>query len=141
MATQNAAHQKLVSEILAAFGAHPCLLLRKRTVGVFDTKTKRKLKVGQTGEADIDGIWRRQVHGSRVINPNGMQPHTVEKYLTLGVHVAIEVKTGKAVKSAAQVAWAQAWSAMGGVYILARSVEDVYLALRRHPLADWGPSI
>jgi hypothetical protein len=143
---QSAAHQALVGKILEAFGAHPCILLRRRTVGLLQTKSAkgtqtRKIKVGQDGEADLDGIWKRHLHVSRVINPNGFNPVTQESDVTVGLHLAIEVKTGKAVQSADQIRWAAAWQAMGGVYILARCVDDVYLALKRHDLAEHGPSV
>ena len=42
---------------------------------------------------------------------------------------AIEVKTDKGKQRLAQVAWQSAWEKRGGIYVLARSVEDVYKAL------------
>jgi hypothetical protein len=42
---------------------------------------------------------------------------------------AIEVKAEKGRQGVAQVAWQNAWEKRGGIYILARSVEDVYQGL------------
>ena len=46
-----------------------------------------------------------------------------------GKAFAIEVKTDKGKQRTAQVAWQHAWEKRGGIYILARSVEDVYKGL------------
>lgn len=46
---------------------------------------------------------------------------------------AIEVKTDKGKQRTAQAAWQRAWEKRGGIYILARSVEDVYRGLDIHP--------
>lgn len=42
---------------------------------------------------------------------------------------AIEVKAPKGKQRTAQVAWQHAWEKRGGIYILARSLEDVYRGL------------
>lgn len=42
---------------------------------------------------------------------------------------AIEVKTGRGQQRDAQKNWQKAWEKRGGIYILARSVEDVYKGL------------
>ena len=41
----------------------------------------------------------------------------------------IEVKTAKGKQRDAQKKWQEAWEKRGGIYILARSVEDVYRGL------------
>lgn len=46
---------------------------------------------------------------------------------------AIEVKTEKGKQRTAQVAWQKAWEKRGGIYILARSLDDVYRGLDINP--------
>lgn len=50
-----------------------------------------------------------------------------------GKAFAIEVKAPKGKQRTAQVAWQHAWEKRGGIYILARSLEDVYQGLDIHP--------
>jgi hypothetical protein len=45
----------------------------------------------------------------------------------------IEVKTSKGQQRLAQKAWQNAWEKRGGIYILARCVEDVYKGLDISP--------
>ena len=49
--------------------------------------------------------------------------------ITPGRAFAIEVKTEKGKQRLAQAAWQSAWEQRGGIYIWARSVEDVYKGL------------
>lgn len=46
-----------------------------------------------------------------------------------GQAFGIEVKTAKGQQREAQKNWQKAWEKRGGIYILARSVEDVYKGL------------
>ena len=46
-----------------------------------------------------------------------------------GKAFAIEVKTARGQQRDAQKNWQKAWEKRGGIYILARSVEDVYKGL------------
>ena len=45
----------------------------------------------------------------------------------------IEVKTAKGQQREAQKKWQAAWEKRGGIYILARSLEDVYRGLDIEP--------
>ena len=49
--------------------------------------------------------------------------------MTPGRAFAIEVKTARGQQREAQKNWQKAWEKRGGIYVLARSVEDVYKAL------------
>jgi hypothetical protein len=48
---------------------------------------------------------------------------------TPGLAFGIEVKAAKGTQREAQKNWQKAWEKRGGIYILARSVEDVYKGL------------
>lgn len=50
-----------------------------------------------------------------------------------GQAFAIEVKTARGQQRDAQKAWQRAWEKRGGIYILARSVDDVYKGLDISP--------
>lgn len=53
-----------------------------------------------------------------------------------GKAFAIEVKAGRGQQRDAQKNWQKAWEKRGGIYILARSVDDVYKGLDISPDAD-----
>jgi hypothetical protein len=97
------AHQKLLDEILLAIGSCPDIRVWKRVVG-FDEK--RKIHYGIKGESDIDGI---KMGGQRI---------------------CIEVKTGNAVQTKEQKVFQAMIEKFGGLYILARSVEDALNGIR-----------
>lgn len=93
-----AEHQKLVDDLLLAFGSMLDVRVWPRPVG-FDEH--RKIKYGRPGETDIDGI----------IAPYGRR-------------LGIEVKTGNARLSKKQIIWKAMILKFGGLYIEARSVEQ-----------------
>jgi len=97
-----AAHNKLISEILLTFGSGPNLRIWKNDVGVGRSLNgERVLRWGLKGSADIIGI--------------GFG----------GKFVAIEVKTGKGKQSEYQKNFQNMIATQGGIYIVARSVQDV----------------
>ena len=54
----------------------------------------------ESGTADLIGVWR-------------------------GYPIAVEVKTAKGRVQPSQIAWSERWRASGGIYLVARSVEDL----------------
>lgn len=92
-------------DILAAFGSRDDLLLWRESVGVGLTPdASRVIKFGTPGAADIGGVWRREWGGHAI---------------------GIEVKTPTGRQSPKQRTWQSAFERVGGIYILARSVDDV----------------
>jgi hypothetical protein len=67
--------------------------------------------------------------GARVIQSAPEGTPDLLGVITPGRAFAIEVKTEKGKQRLAQAAWQSAWEKRGGIYILARSVEDVYKGL------------
>lgn len=107
---QHVAHSALVNEILLYLGGREDVLVKRVIVGKF-----RRIKgdptvysIGTPGEPDMQGTWL--VRGGR---------------MPVGRSFAIEVKTGKATLSKAQQRWRSRFQNVGGLYILARSLEDV----------------
>lgn len=92
-------HQKLVDDILFSIGSNPRIRIWTRQVG-FDYM--RKIKFGVEGEADLQGI----------IAPTGRM-------------LSIECKTGKGKLNAAQKRWRAMVLKFGGLYIEARSLQQV----------------
>lgn len=96
------AHNKLINEILATYGSAPNFRIWKNDVGVGRSlDSDRVLRWGLKGSADIIGV--------------GFG----------GKFIAIEVKTGRAKQSTQQKNFQNMVIAMGGIYIVARSVLDV----------------
>lgn len=86
------------------------LWYRRNTGAARDARTGRLVRFGLPGMADIGGIYR-------------------------GRAVEIEVKTEKGKQSQPQRNWQAAVERAGGIYILARSVNDVMDVLERIPNA------
>ena len=74
----------------------------KRDVGLFFDRRGNQRRIGTAGEADLQG-WQ----------------------VGTGRAVAIEIKTGKAVRTDEQKKWGAAFEADGGLYIVARYAPDV----------------
>lgn len=92
------AHQKLIDDILFKLGSNPKIRLWPRFVG-FDIV--KKIKYGIKGETDLQGI----------VAPFGRS-------------LFIEVKTGGGVLSDEQEIFRAMVEKFGGIYVLARSVQD-----------------
>lgn len=93
--------------ILAACSAADCLLWRHPT-GTGTTRTGRFMSFGLVGSGDLVGVCR-------------------------GRAVVIEVKAGRDRQRPEQVAFQRAWERAGGLYVIARTVEDAVVALRGIP--------
>lgn len=78
-------------------------------VDAADAATPRVISVGQAGQGDLQGLWAGR----------GWRFHP------RGVHFEIEVKTGTARLSTAQRKRRKQIQRLGGIYLEARSVEDV----------------
>ena len=79
------------------------------------------------------GKFRPLDGGPRVIQSAAEGTPDLLGVISPGRAFAIEVKTSKGKQGIAQVAWQNAWEKRGGIYILARSVEDVYKGLDIQP--------
>lgn len=109
----------ILFRVLQAWGSHPRLRIWRSNVGVgwfANGKPARKddegaypVRFGVEGQADISGVM-----------------------LPSGRRLEIECKTEKGRQSEAQENWQRMIERFGGVYVLARSVEDVDRALAAH---------
>ena len=98
-------HQ-IQQQIIASFGARPGMRIWRNNTGALRDERGHLVRFGLQGSADILGI---------------MAPH--------GRLLAIEVKAGAGRQSEQQVRFQEMVTNHGGLYILARSVEDVAAVL------------
>lgn len=98
-------------------------------VGGKDSKRLGRVRSAPTGFPDIIGVQRREVEAVKQVSQSVFNPVEQRGKLVYGQAVAIEVKAVGGNQTVEQAAFEQAWTAMGGIYILARSVEDVLSVL------------
>jgi len=102
-------HQQLVDDILFAVGSLPDVRLWPRRVGLaVPIDRDHPIFFGMKGETDLQGIVRVCINKKRLV----------------GIHLAIEVKTGSGRLSPDQVLWRDMIIRFGGRYIEARSIDD-----------------
>jgi hypothetical protein len=117
----NSAHSRLIDAILRSAGALPFVRIWKRHVGLFYIVRKDRttgkvvyaqpIDIGIEGEPDLDGILTR--------------------WDGVGVRVGIECKTGQAGQNDDQKRYQKMITTRGGIYILARTVEETLSLLER----------
>lgn len=103
----------LVASILLKFGSHPDVRIWRANVLVAKDARGRVVRAGITGQADISGL----------LAPNGRR-------------LEIECKAPHGRQTDAQRNWQSMIQSLGGLYVLARSADDVEAALRG---AGWTP--
>lgn len=79
------------------------------------------------------GKFRPMEGGPRVIQSAPEGTPDLLGVMTPGRAIAIEVKAPKGRQRDAQVAFQKAWEARGGIYVLAKSIDDVYRGLGISP--------
>ena len=99
--------KQVQNAILRAFGTIPQLRLRRANVGVARIG-RRVIRFGVPGQADLTGI------------------------LPGGLRLEVEVKSARGRQSTEQRTYQRMIERFGGVYVLARSAEDVRAALEAY---------
>lgn len=111
--SQGAEHDKLKRDILITLGCRPDVLVENSPTGKFrHIYRKEVIAIGASGRPDITGTRKLPI-----VTGNGVQ--------YTGQSFAVEVKTGSAKLSTQQKRWRDRFESLGGLYVLARSVEDV----------------
>lgn len=98
----------IMQRILLALGAHPACRIWRMNTGALPDQHGRLIRFGVPGMADIIGLLR----------PSGR-------------FLAIEVKTPTGRQSEQQRSFQRMVEAAGGLYVLARSVEEAVQAVTR----------
>lgn len=87
------------------------------------------IRSAPTGFSDLVGVQRRTVERRTITNADSFQPHERIAPHTYGQFIAIEAKADDGEQSPEQIAFQSAVESVAGIYILARSVEDVLAVL------------
>ncbi len=118
---------RLLAEIRVAVGSRPDFLLSRINTGVYAAPSamKTRIRSAPNGFPDLIGTQLRRVLTRRTVETNFSRYEGPEYWHTYGQAIAVETKTVKGQLSQAQQAWALAFRKVGGIYILARTVEDV----------------
>lgn len=106
-ASQPSSEADVLHDILLAYGALPWLRLWRANAGAARTRTGTLVRFGVPGQADISGI----------LKPSGRR-------------IEIETKSATGRQRESQRRFQAMIEQHGGLYILARSVEDVRKALQ-----------
>ena len=129
----------LLARIRLAVGARPDFLVTRINTGVFEvaTKTGRNAHVrsAPTGFPDLIGTQLRRFRAMRVTE-GGFMRHEKMYWRYVGQAIAIETKSQKGKLSEEQRNWAEAFTNMGGIYILALTLDTVLIELGEVP--EWS---
>lgn len=108
---QQARHGELKNEILIDLGSRENVLIENTPNGLFrSVKGGRVVRIGRQGMPDIRGTIRLD------------RPRC-------GVMIAVEVKTGRGRLTKPQRKWMERFTSLGGLYILARKVDDIHAVI------------
>lgn len=118
---------RLLAAIRVAVGARPDFLLSRINTGVFSApgSPKTRIRSAPDGFPDAIGTHLRRIITRRTVETNFSRYEGPEYWAVYGQAVAIETKTTRGRLSEAQHAWSLAFRKVGGIYIIARAVEDV----------------
>jgi hypothetical protein len=111
-ANRQVEHDRLKADILCYLGARSDVLVENTPTGRYIQPNGGWITIGAPGRPDIRGVWRILIARS---------PTT--RYA--GLAFAVEVKTGGGDLEAHQRRWRNRFQDLGGLYVLARSLDDV----------------
>lgn len=112
---RQAEHTKLKTEILLDLGGRGNVMVENTPNGLFrSVRGSRVVRIGAPGMPDIRGL----VHV--------LQSRHTPRF---AVALAVEVKTGRGTLRKNQQKWRSRFISCGGLYILARRVEDVHIVI------------
>lgn len=119
----------LQQNIRLALGLRDDIFMFRVNVGVFKPlhgNQDRAIRSAPDGTPDLLGVLLRKldVPGIRYLKDD--EPPIAINVSSFGQAFAIEVKAAKGKQRDVQMRWEEAWVKRGGIYILARSIEDVY---------------
>ena len=122
----------LLARIRLAVGARADFLVTRINTGVFDVVTatgeKAKVRSAPTGFPDLIGTQLRRI-AAKQTTEGGFMKYEREYWEYVGQAIAIETKAKDGRLSEAQQNWCNAFRRVGGIYVLAKSLDDVYEAL------------
>lgn len=120
------------------FGAHPeiRIVLFGRDVGLFQTRGENShpIKVGETGDPDLDGYVTLSFSTQRLVNGGGFQPYlqNIESLVAVKIYIETKRKGNKGGLSKEQETFRKGAIANGCIHIVADSVGDVYAGIEEY---------
>lgn len=123
---------KILADVRIAIGSRRDIFAWRCNTGVFAPlhgKKNRVIRSAPNGTPDIIGSQLQHLVATDIVQPNSFQPLERKYHYVYGQAFAIETKTLRGKQRPEQIAWQKAFEASGGLYILARDVEDVIAAL------------
>jgi hypothetical protein len=126
--TKRKTEAPLLADIRLAIGLRTDVMACRVNAGVFKPlhgNQNRGIRSAPNGFPDLLVVQSRTVPVKETVNPDGFQPLERHVPMTFGQAIAVETKSARGTQRKAQVQFQAAWEAVGGTYILARSVQDV----------------
>lgn len=125
---------KLLAEIRLQVGSRKDFLINRINTGVFASPDNPKVRIRSApdGFPDAIGTQIRRVKVRKVVESN-FSRYESDEWHVYGQAIAVETKSLRGPQREAQIAWQAAFERVGGIYILARSVEDVLTVLGAEP--------
>ncbi len=128
--TRRKQESKLLAQIRLALGERDDILVERINTGVFRAMHSNSVvRSAPNGTPDLICCQRVTLNVSRVVNADGFTPHTREREIEIGRYVAIETKAPKGELSEAQLNFKAAVERVAGIYIVARTLDDVLRVL------------
>jgi len=122
---------RLQQAILAAIGSRPGVLVWRQNVGKAPSAWRRlpqSLAAWMRSHLGELGVGPLYISGGRLVS-YGVEGQADIMAIVGGRFIAIECKSPRGRQSTAQIAWQRAVEAAGGVYVLARTVDDAVVAV------------
>lgn len=122
----------LLARIRLAVGSRPDFLVTRINTGVYAAPghPEQRVRSAPNGFPDLIGTQLRRVLEHVVVGgEQAMMRYEKDEWRVYGQAIAVETKSTRGELSDAQIAWRDAFERVGGVYVLARSVDDVYAVL------------
>ena len=132
----------LQQNIRLALGMRDDIFMFRINVGVFKPlhgDQRRAIRSAPDGTPDLLGVKAKTIPPIlKSLLTEELSASTMMKLCewvgeSIGQAFGIEVKTEKGKQRDCQISWQRAWEKRGGIYILARSLEDVYRGLDIEP--------
>lgn len=124
----------LLASIRNTFGARPDVLLVRVNVGLFDTSGGYKVRSAPNGYPDLQLVQRRRVW-RKMTRGGAFMQHDEEGWFYFGQAIYLECKAKAGKLSKDQMAFKRAAEAVGAIYVVPRSLDDVTAVLG--PVPEW----
>lgn len=134
-APRKRAESSLLAQVRLAIGARPDMLVARINTGLFTIPGGGRVRSAPTGYPDLQCTQLRRVKTRRTVETNFSLYEGPEYWLPYGQTVYIETKAPTGVLSQEQQDFRDAARAVGAIYIVPRTVDEVLDVLG--PVPEW----